>query len=303
MTVLLRWPLVFALGVTCFLGGVRPAQADLLAELIEQGVKLPSGQMIKLPAPLMADDLAPAEQQAALQAAADKYPLDRFTRDAIVSPFVLEIESLDDQSGQRRAQRVDFCFVAYGSLAAFEDEGLFDELAGAAETGSSDSETLSARALSAEELEARGLTLNSTPEREVNYITLQASILDRVELGGVAFTERAKYGQSVVAALRMEDQFAEDPEFPNRWRPILRDAAGRMSLGDPLPYSGLGGYIKVTELSEPQGALFVECHIAFDEPQAWFDGKNLLRSKLPLVVQDNVRSLRRKLANAAKASR
>lgn len=291
---------LLALFVATFFLSVRVARADLLDELVSQGVRLPSGQAVKLPPPLMADGLSPAAQQEALRRAADKYPLDRFTRDAIVSPFVLEINSLDDSSGQRRGQRVDFCFVAYGPLTAFEDEGLFDELAGAAEGESAGEEPLSARTLTLEELKARGLEANSTRERSVNYITFSASILDRVQLSGLAFTERAKETDSVVAALRLDERFAEDADFPNRWRPILRDEAGRMSLGTPQPYSGLGGYIKVTELSEPAGALFVECHVAFDEPQGWFEGKNLLRSKLPLVVQDNVRSLRRKLAKVEK---
>ena len=51
----------------------------------------------------------------------------------------------------------------------------------------------------------------------------------------------------------------------------------------------------MTELIEPQGALFVEYHLVFDEPKAWFGGANLLRSKLPLMVQDNIRKFRREL--------
>ncbi|MES1213546.1 MAG: hypothetical protein ABUL64_03085, partial [Singulisphaera sp.] len=84
-------------------------------------------------------------------------------------------------------------------------------------------------------------------------------------------------------------------QFPNSWSPLERDASGKLSVGAAKAYSGLGGYMKMTELVEPAGALFVECHIVFDEPEAWFHGKNFLRSKLPLVVQDNVRSFRRKL--------
>ncbi|MBX3413393.1 MAG: hypothetical protein KF708_11955 [Pirellulales bacterium] len=276
------------------------ARADLLEELVQQGVKLPSGTAVMLPTPIMSAGMTPAEQQETLQRAADKYPLDRFTRNAVVSPFVLEINSLDDETGERRGQRIDFCFVAYGKLAAFEDEGLFDQLAGAAESESAHQETLKARALTPEELKQRGLTLAGTPALDPNFIAIDVSILDRVQLGGVAYTERAKQAGSVVAALRLDERFAEDKEFPNRWQPLLRDAAGRLSPGDPLPYTGLGGYIKVTELAEPRGALFIECHVAFDEPHGWFEGKNLLRSKMPLVVQDNVRSLRRKLASASK---
>ena len=52
-------------------------------------------------------------------------------------------------------------------------------------------------------------------------------------------------------------------------------------------------YFKITKLAEPAGALFVEQHIVFAEPTGWFDGNNLLRSKLPIAVQDNVRTMRK----------
>ena len=52
-------------------------------------------------------------------------------------------------------------------------------------------------------------------------------------------------------------------------------------------------YLKITKLAEPAGAVFAEQHITFVEPHGWFDGENLLRSKLPLSVQENVRSTRK----------
>jgi hypothetical protein len=51
--------------------------------------------------------------------------------------------------------------------------------------------------------------------------------------------------------------------------------------------------MKVTRLAEPVGALFVEQHVVFAEPAGWFDGANLLRPKLPLVIQGKVRAMRR----------
>jgi hypothetical protein len=54
--------------------------------------------------------------------------------------------------------------------------------------------------------------------------------------------------------------------------------------------------VKITRLAEPAGSLFVEYHVAFAEPQGWFQGANLLRSKLPIAAQDSVRKFRRTLA-------
>jgi hypothetical protein len=40
-------------------------------------------------------------------------------------------------------------------------------------------------------------------------------------------------------------------------------------------------------------------HTAFHEPQGWFEGHNVLRSKLPLVTKENVRTFRRGLTREA----
>ncbi|MCS7305572.1 MAG: hypothetical protein NZ602_10755, partial [Thermoguttaceae bacterium] len=45
-------------------------------------------------------------------------------------------------------------------------------------------------------------------------------------------------------------------------------------------------------LRQPGGALFIEHHHLFAEPNQWFGGKNFLRSKLPLAIQETVRKLR-----------
>jgi hypothetical protein len=65
----------------------------------------------------------------------------------------------------------------------------------------------------------------------------------------------------------------------------------------------MGQYLKVTALvdadDKPNGKLFIEAHMVFHEPQGWFGGANLLGSKLPLAVQDNVREFRRLLRQSS----
>ena len=87
------------------------------------------------------------------------------------------------------------------------------------------------------------------------------------------------------------------PSIPNCWHSISIDDAGRRQIGPPQPYAGLGSYVKATRLAEPAGAVFIEYHVVYAEPQGWFHGANLLRSKLPIVAQDLVRRLRRKMAS------
>jgi hypothetical protein len=250
----------------------------------------------------MPDGLSAAEQQTALRKAAGKYPLDRFVRKSIVAPFSLEVSAVDDAVGKRQGQHVDFCFVAYGQLQTVLEEDLFGALAGAQDSQSASDAPTMARALRPEELQARHLKPVKSAAREESYVLFDVPILNRVQLRGVGFAVREKRPQSVVAALMLDNAFRDDKEFANTWSPLARDAQGKLTVEAAKPYSGLGGYMKMTELAEPAGGLFVECHIAFDEPEAWFHGKNFLRSKLPLVVQDNVRTFRRKLSKDAGGS-
>ena len=272
--------------------------AETVEDLIGHGVRLESGETAAIPAPQMPDGLIAADQQAALRKAAGKYPLDRFVRKSIVAPFSLEIGAVDDAVGRRRGQHVDFCFVAYGQLQTVLEEDLFGRWPAQDSERASDGPTM-ARGLHPEELQARDLKPVKNAAREESYVLFDVPILNRVQLRGVGFAVREKLRKSVIAALMLDDAFRDDKEFANTWSPIARDAQGKLTVEVAKPYSGLGGYMKMTELSEPAGALFVECHIAFDEPEAWFHGKNFLRSKLPLVVQDNVRSFRRKLGKGA----
>lgn len=269
---------------------------SVFEQLTRSGVRLQSGEMVRLPAPIMPDGLDAAKQREVLRKTAGKYPLDRFLRNAVVAPFVLEINSIDGGQQRRGGQRVDFYFVAHGSQRALFEEGLFDELVGVQEAESPGLKPMTTHTLTADELRQRYLTARDTGDLVETYLAVEVPILERVELSGAGLGMKQRTDQSLLGAWILDDHFLNDPEFPNRWRPILRDELGRLSRGTATPYSGLGGYIKITRLREPATAVFVECHAAFDEPYGWFEGKNLLRSKLPLAVQDNVRSFRRKYA-------
>lgn len=290
--------LIWLTGMLLLAGeAAAPARANPeLAALTQEGVRLQNGDYVRLPEPTMAIDLAAEQQADVLREVADKYPLDRFLRESIVAPFVLEITSIDNPDGKRTGQRVDFYFVAYGDLDALASEDLFRDLAGAEDEGGD--EAIEARELTDEEMQTRGLESREADGLVESYVWIDTIILERVRLQGVGRTVREKTDEAMLATWMLDERFRDDEQLPSRWRPIERDAAGRDVLGEPTPYSGAGGYIRVTKLQSPAGALFVECHAAFDEPHGWFDGRNLLRSKLPLVVQDNVRSFRRKLAKA-----
>ena len=95
---------------------------------------------------------------------------------------------------------------------------------------------------------------------------------------------------SVKIPLRLDAPVARDR---GKIITAVREAA---KLDEAHPWDGAAFYLKITKLAEPAGALFVEEHVVFAEPTGWFDGANLLRSKLPLVIQNNVRTMRREWA-------
>ena len=92
--------------------------------------------------------------------------------------------------------------------------------------------------------------------------------------------------ESVVVAISIDPRFSADNDFPNSWRSMSRGTGRSLQLGDAQPYQAAGGYMKATRLAKTSGALLIEYHLVFEEPQGWFNGSNLLRSKLPLVCQD-----------------
>jgi hypothetical protein len=70
---------------------------------------------------------------------------------------------------------------------------------------------------------------------------------------------------------------------------------------DSHPYEGAGGYMHVAKLSDPSGACLIETWMVLHEPTEWFRGSNLLRSKLPLMIQESVRKFRRHLGEITSA--
>ncbi len=114
-------------------------------------------------------------------------------------------------------------------------------------------------------------------------------MIDRVLVQGVILGTTQRTEISHFASVRLDERFGGDKDFPNQWRHL--DA----KPDDAVPYSGLAGYAKATRLLGHGDAILVECHAVVHEPVEWFQGPNLLSSKLPLVTQDAVRSFRRAL--------
>lgn len=244
---------------------------------------------VSIPEPSMPDGLDQPQQASVLKTLAGKYSLDRFTKNSIVSPFTLQRATVKDANGQRVGHKVDLCFVAYGRLDAIRDEEMFFAML---ESKESD-EVGDGKRISDEELAQRGIKKHdaaSGAAEQVAYYRFSVPVLDRVIVEGVVRRDSLGSDESQFACITLEDAFDGDFQYPNRWRHSTAGAA------DSVSYAGAGGYAKATRLLGYEGAILIECHGVIHEPQEWFGGANLLGSKLPIAIQDTVRSFRRSLA-------
>jgi len=283
------WPLLFA--TLCHAG---ESANQVLERLLSKG-GLPGAPQSELPKPTMADGLDAAGQREAISRIAEaNHPIEALERPSVVAPFVLKISD-DEKSGTLR--RADLWFVAYGKLDRLADESFWKSARESLSAGDRENRELSTTRidiLSADELKTRGI---KDPDSE-RHLTADLTLFNRVRVCATMQAMQTRSPDSVVLAAMLDPRFADDAQFPNCWRPIARDDNGRQQVGAAHPYRTAGWYCKATQLHEPAGALFIEYHVLFDEPVGWFNGANLLRSKLPLAAQEGVRKFRRQLAHA-----
>jgi hypothetical protein len=270
------------------------AAGDIYQTLVEQGVSLGGQETIKLPQPVLADGLDAAQQRQAIEALlAGRYDWDAFTRKSVVSPLLLKIGDGEPKAGQV-SRRVDLYFIAYGELDLLRDDEKLQEHLNLASAGDVEADGRKMKVLSADELQTRGLP-TAQGIGDPRWVAIETTLLGKVQLNLTTRNEKAESEETLVLASILDPKFQSDAEYPNAWRSITIDDAGRRQIGSSQPYPGLGSYVKATRLVEPQGAVFIEYHLVFAEPEGWFRGANLLRSKLPIVAQDLVRKLRRKM--------
>ncbi len=255
--------------------------------LIETGVDVTPQTQVKLPEPDLPDGLSAAEQKERItKLIGRRYNWQVFTRETTVAPFLSELTRKKTNDPNVEYQEAHIYFVAYGDLKAIAEAGGLSE---------SDDNNTQSTPLTPQDLAANKITLEN-PKHE-SYAYISNDVIDKIRLSGVLRSDWSETADSIVAATEMDSRFDKNEKFPNQWQPLLTIRAPK-KLGKAAPYHGAGGYSKITKLEEPKGALFIEAHLVFAEPKAWFGGNNLLGSKLPLAFQDKVRSTRREILRA-----
>jgi hypothetical protein len=281
-----------------FLVGASP-ENSVLTQLIEQGVPVGDGTFVKLPPPTLADDLDAAAQQAIVERiAAPHRRVADLARKSVVSPFVLKLGDVATSDPKRPFRTIDVWFIAYGRLERFSDEEFLKKLVETAESSKKSRLPFTKGVLKPEEMKQLGIYAEDTPDRMQRCFFSTFDLFERVVATVTRRVVVTRYPESAVVAAIVDPRFTRSPTHPNHWQSVSRDEHDQFKLGPPHPYESAGLYAKVTRLKEPAGALLIEYHHVFCEPEEWFSGSHLLRSKIPMVVQDAVRKLRRRLAEA-----
>ncbi len=273
----------------------------ILSYLLDKGVMMSDGKAYKLPAPAMTDALDAASQKAAIEKiAGTRYTFEDLAQKTSSAPVIIRIRTLKAAEGESATIRaIDVWFIAHGKWETLNSKDFLDSLAKGKDSEGENRIVSKSGILTDEEMQKRKLKLETPEGQEAKFVYATFSLFDQVEVSATRYAVVTRGKDDLLAAARIDVRFDKDAEYPNQWRPILRDAAANISLGPSQPYSGAGAYVKVTRLAAPADAIFVEGHIVFEEPYGWFEGGNELRSKAPTMIQQRAKIFRSKLGIAS----
>jgi hypothetical protein len=280
------------LGTVALLAANQGTGNTVWGGLLEKGVPVSDGRSVPLPPPSMRDGLDASGQEAVLAKVADEqHPLDELMRQTIFAPFQLKIEPARETTPDTPIFRVDLWFVAYGDWEKINPRDVGESLLNLTGRHRTSGRTT---AVAPQALARHRIQLSTRPDQEESFQSAVLSLVDLVQVRATYHLLVTRERESIVAAMHIDPQFNRDTEFPNRWQSMERDLETRekVSLGPPHVYYYSGSYGKITRLVGHSEAMFVEYHALFEEPNAWFQGADLLRSKMRMFIQEEVRSFR-----------
>jgi hypothetical protein len=277
----------------CFLGQtkIEPDHTRNLvfAQVLTKGVEA-GGQTVKLPPPRFVDGLTAGEERAALRDVAESdRAVDEMLRDSVTAPYIIKVR--DQKAPGATIRMADLWFVVYAPL---EQVDPIRELARAdqkkVDVANMSFET---RMLKNDEIQSAGIKPADYAASKPEWLAyVHARLLDRIEFDVTNHGAVSQSPSSIVVASLTDPAFDKAESKANCWRSVTATTTGAQKQ----PYSGGISYAKISRCALKPGALLVEMHVAFVEPDGWFAGAPILRSKFGVIAQDQIRALRRELA-------
>ncbi len=276
---------------------IEPAHAQNIVfnEVLEKGLES-GGQKVTLPRPRLSDGQNAQSQRAVLhELAGSNTALENLLRDSVFSPFIIKVHDVEAKGAKIRV--ADVWFIVHAELKQVD----FAQEASRTDQKAVDVANMffETRLLKEDDLRAAAVKTARPASGENQWFAhVHSRLLDRIEFDVTNRIVASQSPDSIVVASHTDPAFATSTTLPNRWKARPRQGQTTAKTDEtPKPYEGGMSYAKVSRLALKPGALLVEMHMAFIEPDGWFQGAPILRSKFSAVAQDQIRSLRRTLAS------
>lgn len=244
----------------------------------------------KLPEPIFGDGQSADEQKATLaKVAGSSRGAEEMLQPSLSAPHKLSTNDVKARDATIRT--ADLTFVLRGiELNDIKPDEAFRQFRG--ESIEAANMKVKVQLLTADEVK-EATTIAAAGNEWLAHST--GRLLDRISVESTDRIVATRTADSLIFATRTDPAFGPKTSFPNRWSTITLKSTGDV-FGPAEAYAGGIGYVKMTRLKGQDKAVVVEAHLAYVEPQAWFRGEPILRSKFGLIAQDQVRRMRRELA-------
>ena len=273
---------------------IEPAHAQntVYHLVLETGLEM-SGRKVQLPPPRLFDGQDAAAQRALLrEVAGSDRALDDLLRNSVTAPYVIKVR--DEKTDGATIRMADVWFVVYAELKQID----FGQEA--SRTDQKEVEVANmwfqTRLLKEDDFKTIGVKLTPVASGQNRWFShVHARLLDRIDFESTNQVMATQAPGSIVIASITDPAFAKVPALASHWKPLTNEVS-KKSEDLASPYDGGMSYAKISRLELKPRAVLVEMHMAFVEPDGWFQGKPILRSKFSVIAQDQIRSLRRELA-------
>ncbi len=280
----------FVVVVLCNIGRSQ----TLLNELTSFGIEFQTGVKVVLPSPTLAGNLNDSQLEEAKAKLAGNDGWEKFSRDSVVAPVTIKLEYVTDQEGTRVGHNVHSAFAVHAKLESLADQDLMQQIFGKPE--SSDGAGMKLVELTDADLKASGVEIppaEKQADKSITYSQVEFTLLEKIRLSGPMRIERTSSPNSITICWMLDPRFATSEKLRGTWVKAGSDSnQSKLSSG---PYSGWGGFLSATRVSQSPEVLVIESRMLLHELPEWFSASNFVRSKLPLAIQEGARNFRRKL--------
>ena len=214
-------------------------------------------------------------------------------RDSVTAPFIIKVR--DTKTAGATVRQADLWFAVHGDLEKVDPA----QVAVRADQKEVEVANMSfhSRLLKTDEIRAAGVRLADTgPSQNEWYAHIHSILLDRIDFEVTNHIVASQSPRSIVIASATDPLFNNAGATSNAWKSLSNTGRSQGASAERHPYAGGISYAKISKVAFQPSALFVEMHVAFVEPDEWFQGAPILRSKFSVAAQDQIRALRRELA-------